>query len=84
MIHPHHIEPPPTNIRNTHPAEKPNTHTDIYIPFEVTHRYTHQMQPSGNTPSETITRSGCVIKPPKRYNLTEPCLNHISNERGMS
>ena len=64
-----HTEPPPTNIPNTHPAEKPNTHTDICTPSEVTHKYTNQMQPSGNTPSETITRSGRIIKPPKKYNL---------------
>ena len=65
----HHTEPPPTNIPNTHPVEKPNIHTDICMSSEVTHRYAHQTQPSGNTPSETTTRSGRVIKPPKRYNL---------------
>ena len=88
----HQTELPPTNIPNTHPAEKPNTHTDICTPSEVTHRYSHQMQPSGNTASETITRSSRVIQPIKSGHtkllffseLTEPCLNHISNERGMS
>ena len=65
----HHTEPRPPNIPNTHPAEKPNIHTDICMPFEVTHRHAHQMQPSSNTPSETTIRSGYVIKPPKKYNL---------------
>ena len=51
------------------------------------------MQSSSNTPSETTTRLGCVIKPPKNrkcsykafvFQRAEPCLNHISNEREMS
>ena len=66
---PHHTEPPLPNIPNTHPTEKPNIHTDICTPSEVTHRNAHQTQPSGNTPSETTTRLGRVIKPPKKYTL---------------
>ena len=66
---PHHTKPLPTNIPNSHPAEKLNIHTDICTSSEVTHRHAHQTQPSGNTPSETTSRSGRVIKPPKKYNL---------------
>ena len=42
----HHTEVPPSNIPNTHPAEKPNIHTDICTPSEVTHRHAQQTQPS--------------------------------------
>ena len=31
----HHTEPPPPNIPNTHPAEKPNIHTNICTPSET-------------------------------------------------
>ena len=99
IIHPHIILTlHPLTFLSHNPTEKPNTYTDICASSEVTHRYTHQMLPSGNTPSETITRLGCVIKPTKKYNsekvfilsvcffseLTKPCLNHVSNEREMS
>ena len=73
----HHTEPPPSNIPNTHPAEKLNIHTDICMPSEVTYRYVLQMQPSSNRPSETITRSSRVMKPPKKYNLQKVVIQSI-------
>ena len=65
----HHPETPSPNIPNTHSTEKPNIHTDICTPSEVTLIDAYQTQPSGNTPSETFTRSGRIIKTPKKYNL---------------
>ncbi|CAE1241146.1 unnamed protein product [Acanthosepion pharaonis] len=64
-----HSEPPPPNIPNTPPAGTPNTPSNICTPSKATLTPAHKTQPSGITPTETITRSGRVVNPPQKYNL---------------
>ncbi|CAE1286759.1 unnamed protein product [Acanthosepion pharaonis] len=66
---PPHSEPPPPNIPNTPPAGTPNTPSNICTSSKVTLRPAHKTKPSSITPTEKITRSGRVIKPPQKYNL---------------